>query len=70
MEKLKLSLGLLLLPIAYSIFVIDRIIFVLMPNLEHKKFNDWLNNKDIVFAVVRILTLFILKILVYWLFIN
>ena len=71
-EKLKkkavLILGLMMLPFAYSLWVADRLMFVIMPQSEHKSLNDWLNNKSIVFSITRIATVIILRYLIKLIF--
>jgi hypothetical protein len=64
--SLLLALGLVLLPFAYVIWVMDRVMFTLIPQSEHKKLNEWLNNKDVVFAFTRIATFTILFLLLKW----
>jgi hypothetical protein len=68
MENLKLSIGFALLPFAFCIFVLDRIIYTIMPQLDHKNFNEWLTSSNVLFAVIRIVMLFVLRVLVYWVF--
>lgn len=68
MEKLKMALGFLVLPFAFCLFVIDRIIMVITPQLEHPKFNDWLKSENIIYAFVRVATIGFLRLLVWWIF--
>lgn len=63
-----LGLGIALLPFAYLLWVADRIMFVIIPQTEHPKLMDFLNNKLIVFAITRIATLTILFYITKWLF--
>jgi hypothetical protein len=68
MEKLKLTLGFLMLPFAYCLFVIDRILMVIMPQQAHPNFNDWLNNQNVMYALVRVVTVVLLRLGAKWLF--
>ena len=65
-EKLMLVLGLFVLPFAYCLWIIDRIMFTLMPQSEHKKLNDWLTNTSVVYALTRVVTLFSLVYIIKW----
>jgi len=67
-HKLKIALGFFVLPFAYCLFVIDRMIAVLMPMHPHPNFSDWLSNKNVRWAVVRLLTVAFLRLLSYWSF--
>tara|TARA_R110001599_G_C12237376_1_gene658548 strand:+ start:2163 stop:2390 length:228 start_codon:yes stop_codon:yes gene_type:complete len=67
-EKLMLVLGLFVLPFAYCLWIIDRIMFTLMPQSEHKKLNDWLTNTSVVYALTRVVTLFLLVCITKWIF--
>jgi hypothetical protein len=60
-EKLKIGLGFLLLPLAFIIWLIDRCLMVLMPQLDHKNFTEWLDAEKITFAIIRILILLIIR---------
>ena len=66
--KIKLFLGLLVLPIAYAIWVVDRLIYTFIPQSDHKRLNDWLNNQSITFAITRIITIVGLRYLFKWIF--
>lgn len=68
MEKLKLALGFFMLPFAYLLWVIDRIIMVIMPQQAHPNFNDWLNNQSVMYALVRLVTIVVLRIGAGWVF--
>ena len=68
MEKLKLILGLILLPFAFVIWVVDRIIYSLLPNDDHKKFNEWIKTSTVVFATVRVVLIVIFRWLFYLFF--
>jgi len=68
MEKLKLALGFFMLPFAYLLWLIDRIVMVIMPQQEHPNFNDWLHNKSVIYAFIRLVTIVVLRIVTGWVF--
>tara|TARA_R110000764_G_scaffold89383_3_gene170873 strand:- start:4100 stop:4327 length:228 start_codon:yes stop_codon:yes gene_type:complete len=67
-KNLSILLGLSMLPFAYLLWVADRIVFTLMPQAEHKKLDDWLNNQSVMFALTRVLTVVFLRYLIKWIF--
>jgi len=68
MGTILLGLGIALLPFAYLLWVADRIMFTIVPQTDHPKLMDFLNNKSIVFAITRIVTLTILVYIAKWVF--
>tara|TARA_R110002126_G_scaffold93089_3_gene220740 strand:+ start:908 stop:1198 length:291 start_codon:yes stop_codon:yes gene_type:complete len=69
MEKLKLIFGFVLLPMAFVVFVADRIVYTIMPQLDHKNFNEWLlSTTNVIFAFVRILLVILFRWIAYWIF--
>ena len=68
MEKFKMIIGVVLLPFAYCLWVADRIVNIVNPQLEHKKLVDWLTNTSVIYAITRILTIFAIRYTIKWLF--
>lgn len=65
MEKFKNVLGFILLPFAYLLFIVDRMFHVLLPHMEHPKFQDFLNTNNVVNATIRIITIGIIRLVLY-----
>lgn len=54
-EKTKIILGLILLPFAFALFVIDRTILTLLPHLDSVNMKKWFNNTEIMtFSLIRV----------------
>jgi hypothetical protein len=68
MKTLRIILGYVFLIPAYAMFVLDRIICTLTPNITHEKFEKWLNADKIIYGIARVLTIAILYWLYKWLF--
>ena len=68
MERLKMILGFVLLPFAYCLWVVDRIVNTVNPQLEHKKLTDWLTNTSVIYAITRILTILAIRYTIKWIF--
>ena len=60
--------GFVLLPLAFAVWVLDRFLHVMLPQLDHKNFNEWLTNSSIIYAVVRLIMLGVLRLIFYWIF--
>lgn len=68
MKKLKIALGVLMLPLAFVLFAIDRCISSLTPQKEHPEFNKWLGSQYIVYAMYKVTTIIAVRYIVYWIF--
>jgi hypothetical protein len=67
-ERLLLVLGLAILPFAYTLWVADRLMFTLIPQSDHKKLDDWLSNKSVIFAFTRVFTAVLITYISKWIF--
>jgi len=57
MKKLRLALGIALMPLFGVIYFADRIMTVAMPWIEHVKINKWFaGTKEMTQSFVRVLT--------------
>jgi hypothetical protein len=67
MENMNKILGIILLPIGYVIFIADRIVCSLLPNVEHPAFTSWLATQNVIHGLIRVCSAVILKYLLEWL---
>lgn len=71
MEKFKKILafiGLILLPAAFIVWMLDRVIMVIMPKTDHKNFGEWLRTEEITTAVVRLIIIMVARWLISLIF--
>tara|TARA_R100001244_G_scaffold132297_3_gene107956 strand:- start:4253 stop:4486 length:234 start_codon:yes stop_codon:yes gene_type:complete len=68
LKKALVIIGFILMPIAFVIWMIDRIFAVLMPKTNHKGFTEWLRTEEITIATVRIIIILIVRWLVSMIF--
>lgn len=54
-EKIKVAIGLILLPFAFVLFFIDRIILSVLPHLDSVNMKKWFNNTSMMtFSLIRV----------------
>lgn len=61
MKKLRLTFGIMLMPLFAIIYFADRIMTIFMPWIEHVKINKWFaGQKEMVASFIRVLTALLL----------
>ncbi len=61
MRKVRLFLGMVLLPLFAVIYFIDRALMIIMPHIEHANIKKWFSGtKEMTSSFIRVLTLFII----------
>jgi hypothetical protein len=50
----------LVMPPAFCLFVFDRVISLMLPNIAHPSFREWINKEKVLHAIMRISTVLIL----------
>jgi hypothetical protein len=69
---LKATLGLLLLPIIFALFTVDRIILVFLPHIKQKTFGDVLKDLQavemIIYRIIGVSALYGVYMLLKWIF--
>ena len=62
------AISVILSPIIFSTFVMDRIILALFPWVRIQTIRDWaVNDKEISYSFVRVFLFILLGLLIYWL---
>jgi len=63
------GLGVLMSPIIFLVFLLDRIILALFPWVRITTIRDWsINDKEIAYSFVRVLMFILMGLLINWLF--
>lgn len=58
MKKVRLILGMILLPLFAVIYFIDRALMIIMPHIEHADIKKWFSgSKEMTSSFIRVLTL-------------
>lgn len=61
MKKIRLALGICLLPLFAVIYFLDRILMIFMPWIEHANIGKWFSGtKEMTASFIRVLTLAVL----------
>jgi hypothetical protein len=54
-DNIKILIGLILLPFAFALFVMDRFILAFLPHLDSVNMKKWFNNTEIMtFSLIRV----------------
>jgi hypothetical protein len=68
MKVLKLVIGIMLIPVAYALFVLDRMIMgMFFPHYAHPTFILWCDVKYSTLALLRMIVVGMITTIVYWL---
>ena len=61
-NTLRATLGIILLPIFFTLFIADRFILALMPWMESKRLKNWLTNTEL--FMMSFLRVFVVSVLI------